>query len=208
MACDESSAAPSVPALSENGSVITSMQPIPSTNNNSGVILMTLSYLIMGGIIYFVFSNQFSGTKTKYAVVDALYYITMTLSTVGYGDIVPTTTTTKVLVCIFILVGFAFFKAMIDCVSRYVKDLQKKTWFPLNYEVDMKKGTTKVALALGVLIFFFGTGVLVLHFLENSGWIDSTYSSLISMTTIGYGDVAFKTIQGRLLATIWLLFQH
>ncbi|KAL3572259.1 hypothetical protein D5086_026163 [Populus alba] len=63
----------------------------------------------------------------------------------------------------------------------------------------------KVGLALGVVVLCIGIGTLVLYFLEDLDWIDSVYLAVMSVTTVGYGDRAFKTLPGRLFAAIWLL---
>lgn len=78
-----------------------------------------------------------------------------------------------------------------------------------DYIFDVAKGRMrirlKVGLALGVVVLCIGIGVLVLHFLEDLNWIDSVYLSVMSVTTVGYGDRAFKSLPGRLFAAIWLL---
>ncbi|KAL9258970.1 Two-pore potassium channel 3-like protein [Drosera capensis] len=63
----------------------------------------------------------------------------------------------------------------------------------------------KVGLTLGVLVLCIGVGVGVMHFVEQLGWLDSFYLSVMSVTTVGYGDRTFKTLPGRVLAAIWLL---
>ena len=44
-----------------------------------------------------------------------------------------------------------------------------------------------------------------MHFFESLGWMDSLYLSVMSVTTVGYGDRAFSTMAGRVFASIWLL---
>lgn len=50
-----------------------------------------------------------------------------------------------------------------------------------------------------------GVGALFLRFAEDLDWIDSVYLSVMSVTTVGYGDRAFKTLNGRIFAVVWLL---
>ncbi|PWA84989.1 ca2+ activated outward rectifying K+ channel 5 [Artemisia annua] len=64
----------------------------------------------------------------------------------------------------------------------------------------------KVCLALGVVMLSIGIGVFVLYYVEGLGWVDSFYLSVLSVTTVGYGDKAFETLEGRLFASFWLLF--
>ncbi|GLU22739.1 hypothetical protein SLE2022_387900 [Rubroshorea leprosula] len=80
---------------------------------------------------------------------------------------------------------------------------------PKSYIIDVKKGRIrirmKVGLALGVVILCIGIGVGGMHFVEKLGWLDAFYLSVMSVTTVGYGDRAFKTLPDRIFASIWLL---
>ncbi|KFK30734.1 hypothetical protein AALP_AA6G020300 [Arabis alpina] len=78
-----------------------------------------------------------------------------------------------------------------------------------DYIIDFEKGRMrirmKVGLALCVVVLCVGIGALVLYFVEELGFVDSVYLSVMSVTTVGYGDRAFKTVEGRLFAAVWLL---
>jgi potassium channel subfamily K len=78
-----------------------------------------------------------------------------------------------------------------------------------NYIFDVKKGRMrvrmKVALALGVVAICVGVGATVLRKVEHMGWLDAVYLAVMSVTTVGYGDHAFRTLHGRLFASAWLL---
>lgn len=43
------------------------------------------------------------------------------------------------------------------------------------------------------------------HYLEKLSWFDSIYLSILSITTVGYGDHSFKSWGGRVFASVWLL---
>lgn len=189
-------------------------------------------YLSLGVVVYSFNRDYFSGIET-HPVVDALYFCIVTMCTIGYGDIAPTTPFTKLFACIFVLVGFGFIDILLSGVVNYVLDLQenlilngtrlqgqrqlashdhRRSGFSACTDciVDVAKGRMrirlKVGLALGVVLWCIGLGSLVLYFQENLDWVDSVYLSVMSVTTVGYGDRAFKTLPGRLFASIWLLF--
>lgn len=144
------------------------------------------------------------------------------MCTIGYGDIAPLTPVTKVFACVFVLVGFGFIDILLSGLVNFVLDLQenmiltglqmgaREGFSARNYIVDVAKGRMrirlKVGLALGVVVLCIGIGSLVLYFVEGLDWVDSVYLSVMSVTTVGYGDTAFKTLPGRLFAAIWLLF--
>ncbi|KAL4603925.1 two-pore potassium channel 5 [Castanea sativa] len=187
-------------------------------------IFLLFIYLSLGVLIYYFNKDNFSGFET-HPVVDALYFCIVTMCTIGFGDITPLTPATKVFACVFVLVGFAFFHILLSGVVNYVLDLQENmilTGIKMNSKrqqqgfsagdciVDVEKGRMrirlKVGLALGVVVLSIGMGTLVLYFVEDLDWIDSVYLSVMSVTTVGYGDRAFKTLPGRLFAVVWLLF--
>jgi len=46
--------------------------------------------------------------------------------------------------------------------------------------------------------FFLAIGIVAYRFLEDWSWLDSLYFSVITLTTIGYGDFSPKTNLGKL----------
>ncbi|XP_011040336.1 PREDICTED: two-pore potassium channel 5-like [Populus euphratica] len=197
-------------------------QPDSTSIIRQATFLLSM-YLLLGVIIYSFNTDHFSGIET-HPVVDALYFCIVTMCTIGYGDITPLTPVTKVFACVFVLVGFGFIDILLSGLVNYVLDLQESMiltgiemgknrnhegFSATDYIFDVKKGRMrirlKVGLALGVVVLCIGIGTLVLYFLEDLDWIDSVYLAVMSVTTVGYGDRAFKTLPGRLFAAIWLL---
>ncbi|KAL3833602.1 hypothetical protein ACJIZ3_008338 [Penstemon smallii] len=185
-----------------------------------GVILLII-YLCLGVLIYSFNRDNFSAKET-HPVVDALYFCIVTMCTIGYGDITPDTTATKLFSITFVLVGFGFIDILLTGMVSYMLDLQENYLLrtiknrgahdahdPGSYIVDVKKGRMrirmKVGLALGVVVLCIGVGVTVMHFVEELSWLDSFYLSVMSVTTVGYGDRAFNSLEGRIFASIWLL---
>ncbi|XP_071690110.1 two-pore potassium channel 3-like [Rutidosis leptorrhynchoides] len=181
-------------------------------------VLLLILYLSLGVFIYWYNRDHFVANQT-HVVVDALYYCIVTMCTIGYGDITPNNYITKLFSIMFVLVGFGFIDILLSGMVNYVLDLQenhllsslKKGYEPdhPSYIIDVKKGRMrirmKVALALGVVVLCIGVGVAVMHYVERLNLLDSFYLSVMSVTTVGYGDRAFKSMAGRIFASIWLL---
>lgn len=170
-------------------------------------------------VLIFLVSGRFRGTAT-FKPVDALYFTVVTLCTIGYGDIVPDTTFTKLFTCGFILVGFGFIDILLNGLVTYICDKQEAvllstmdgstpTTMVQAYMIDKAKGRmrirTKVVLASAVVIVCIAVGTITVHYLEKLDWVDSFYLAVTSVTTVGYGDYAFTTVTGRCFAIIWLL---
>jgi voltage-gated potassium channel len=48
------------------------------------------------------------------------------------------------------------------------------------------------------------TGTVVYHLVERLGWLDAYYLSVITLTTVGYGDVTPHTPGGKLFTTFYI----
>ncbi|XP_010522852.1 PREDICTED: two-pore potassium channel 5 isoform X2 [Tarenaya hassleriana] len=196
--------------------------PVSKSIIKQAMILLVV-YLTLGVAIYSFNRDHYSGVET-HPVVDALYFCIVTMCTIGYGDIAPLTPATKIFAVVFVLFGFGFLDILLSGVVNYVLDLQesmiltgiqmgssrnRERFSARDYIVDVEKGRMrirlKVGLALCVVVLCIGVGSLVLFFVERLDWVDSVYLSVMSVTTVGYGDRAFKTLEGRLFAAIWLL---
>lgn len=195
----------------------------PSEPHKSSTLIVGLSFIgvslyVATGVAVYMITGSFRGTTT-FRPLDAVYFTMVTLCTIGYGDIVPDSTFTKIFTCGFILVGFGFIGFLLNVLVAYICDTQEA--FLLNmmdenrykkilrtYMVDEEKGRmrirTKVCLALAVVIGCIAIGTVTMHFVEDLNWDDSIYLSITSVTTVGYGDFSIRTVAGRCFAIIWL----
>uniref|UniRef100_A0A7N0T476 Potassium channel domain-containing protein n=1 Tax=Kalanchoe fedtschenkoi TaxID=63787 RepID=A0A7N0T476_KALFE len=201
------------------------VKPIPKPQSNSQSVVcqafvLLVIYLSLGVAIYSFNRDAFVARET-HPVVDALYFCIVTMCTIGYGDITPNNTATKLFSIMFVLVGFGFIDILLSGMVSYVLDLQENYLLKTvkgdrgdrdatgSLLIDVKKGRMrirmKVALALGVVVLCIAVGVGVMHFVESLSWLDSFYLSVMSVTTVGYGDRAFQSMSGRIFASIWLL---
>ncbi|HEX9181656.1 MAG TPA: potassium channel family protein [Burkholderiales bacterium] len=75
------------------------------------LLYVFLGLLVSGTAFY----SQIEG----WSLVDALYFSVITLATVGYGDLHPTTTLSKLFTILYILIGAGIFVAFITKVTLY-----------------------------------------------------------------------------------------
>ena len=54
-------------------------------------------------------------------------------------------------------------------------------------------------------IFIVSFGSVVYHYLEGWSWVDSIYFSVITLTTIGFGDFAPATPEGKIFTIFYIV---
>lgn len=54
-------------------------------------------------------------------------------------------------------------------------------------------------------LVILGIGTVVYHYIEGWSWIDSIYFSIITLTTIGYGDFSPQTDTGKIFTIFYIV---
>ncbi|UCD68587.1 MAG: two pore domain potassium channel family protein [Betaproteobacteria bacterium] len=77
-------------------------------------ILMVLLLLLLAGGTYFYWEVE------GWSVLDALYFCVMTMSTIGYGDFVPTSSFSKIFTIVFAILSIGVFAAAVSKVVSII----------------------------------------------------------------------------------------
>ncbi|MGA8853778.1 MAG: potassium channel protein [Christiangramia sp.] len=64
---------------------------------------------------------------------------------------------------------------------------------------------SKVKLAIVLIILVFITGVIGFRFLYNHSWIDALYMTIITISTVGYGEVQPMDTYGKLFTSVFII---
>lgn len=59
-----------------------------------------------------------------------------------------------------------------------------------------------IALLAGSVL---GVGVVFYHFVENWSWVDSFYFCVVTLATVGYGDITPQTDAGKIFTSFYIL---
>ncbi|CAK9200421.1 unnamed protein product [Sphagnum troendelagicum] len=175
------------------------------------------SYLIVGVFIFSFLGDDLGGESTT-TVVDALYFTIVTLTSVGYGDITPNSTSAKLFTCVFVFIGFGLIGVLVSGAANYLVEKQErilvqKVYNKYRWQADkvsigddgVVTAQWKAIIAGVIVLVLFVLGVLVLHYLEHMSFINAFYCVCVTVTTLGYGDQSFNTKAGRIFATFWIL---
>ena len=94
---------------------------VPDTKDLDYYILLSLAItvVILGTVVFHLLE--------KWSWIDSFYFTVITLATVGYGDLTPTTPVGKIVAVIFVIVGVGIFLAFLNkVVERRVERREKR----------------------------------------------------------------------------------
>ena len=151
-----------------------------------------------------------------------MYFCVVTMTTVGYGDLVPQTNFAKLLACVFVfagmgLGGFALSKAAGYIVEKaevlFVKAIHiHETCGPKEIinETERHKVKYKFLTVLTLIVFLVITGTMFLTLVENLSLFDAIYCVCATITTLGYGDKSFSSRGGRVvkIMIVFIIFGY
>ena len=228
-------------------------------NQLSDFMLTYIPWLFLG---YLLFSAWFLHVHLQgehdafHTWIDTTYFVFITILTIGYGDVFPTTDAGKSYVIVFILVGACLGSVILGYVAEWVlatqervleavarrrarmmsadvskirdrlrdptrrsvgaaergesaktanDDVSRETSSP---DADASADATNLPVmkALFTVLFFTTVGALSMMAIESLSFTDAFYWAVVTVTTVGYGDVAPRTDAGKLFVCFFATF--
>ncbi|TVT99651.1 hypothetical protein EJB05_54967, partial [Eragrostis curvula] len=178
-----------------------------------GVLLIT--YLAAGTTTFYLAMDHMSGDRTGSRVLDALYFCVVTMTTVGYGDLVPASGAAKLLACAFAFAGVALVGTFLSKAADYLVEKQEAILFRALHLRDADRARTlrameankvryKLYTSAALLAASLAAGTAFLVEVEGMRPVDAFYCVCATVTTLGYGDRSFASVPGRAFAAAWI----
>lgn len=180
------------------------------------ISLVFAAYLGIGTLCFYLLRHHIAGKKTS-PWLDALYFCIVTMTTVGYGDLVPDSTLSRMLASIYVFAGVAFVGFFLGKAADYLVEKQEaflvraihihEKLGPVEFhkEAECHKTRYKLITCLILLLLLILLGILFLCLVEELQVVDAFYCVCATITTLGYGDESFSTEAGRGFAVFWIL---
>ncbi|XP_055303918.1 potassium channel subfamily K member 1 isoform X2 [Sitodiplosis mosellana] len=167
---------------------------------------------VQGGITLSSLNNNetFPYTK-KWNIVQAIFFSSTVLTTIGYGNVAPITQAGRAFCMGFALIGIPFTLTVIADLGRVfataVSAVGKK--LPSLTTSDSTSSNKKWLYALASVCFlgiYLGIGAAILLVWEKDwGFFEGFYFCFITMTTIGFGDLFPENPTYMLWCTVYIL---
>ncbi|CAF4943002.1 unnamed protein product [Pieris macdunnoughi] len=160
--------------------------------------------------------NNFPPLEEKWSILQAVFFASTVLTTIGYGNIVPETFWGRLFCIIYALVGIPLTLTVIadlgrvfaTCVSVIAKHLpEMPKWCSRVSEANPAGQKSLYAFwAVGFLFVYLSAGAGLFKMWEDDWtFYDGFYFCFITMTTIGFGDLVPKRPKYMLLCTLYIL---
>jgi len=190
-------------------------------------ILITVIYTV-GGAIGISFWDGWS-------IIDSMYFVVVTFTTCGYGDLYPVNDGQRLGTSFFILFGVAVIggytlSVIIDRVldtikkesknsnERFITDFRSRSRklsrnltsgssLPIEQVIKPLAGEIKEVLGdTAPFLVLMLLGAIGIGYVEGWTIITSIYYCIVTATSVGYGDIAPETRSMRLFAVIFIPF--
>ncbi len=91
--------------------------------------ILWLFALLLVGMVFYHFVEGWSW-------LDALYFCVITLATVGYGDLAPTTPEAKIFTMVYLFLGISIFVSVVSMLVKERQEIRAERMTKAHEEVD------------------------------------------------------------------------
>ena len=165
------------------------------------IFILFMYYFV--GILYFYHQEEWDS-------VDCIYFITVTITGVGYGDYHPTSDPSRMFCTVYIIFGMIFiFTIATEIFTNIYRKMEKYILDELLEEyATVISVRRKAKIFLAFFIIFTISFLGAVYFNVNEGWtfVSSLYWVICSITTVGYGDFTPLKPSSRVFSIFYLWF--
>ncbi|CAB3236073.1 unnamed protein product [Arctia plantaginis] len=160
--------------------------------------------------------NNFPPSEEKWSILQAVFFSSTVLTTIGYGNIVPETFWGRLFCIAYALIGIPLtltviadlgrvFATVVSIIGKQLPALPKCCSRGLEANPAGQRSLYALG-AVGFLFVYLSAGACLFKMWEDDwSFYDGFYFCFITMTTIGFGDLVPKRPKYMLICTLYIL---
>ncbi|XP_050542134.1 open rectifier potassium channel protein 1 isoform X2 [Daktulosphaira vitifoliae] len=154
----------------------------------------------------------------QWTYYNAFFFALTTLSTIGYGNLHPTSCTGRILVLVYSLIGIPLNGIVLNQLGSFFESRILRAHYSYKTQRMMGPQLSLIVdiisyLIPGIIVFILVPSAVISHF-EQWEFDESVYFAFVTLTTIGYGDfVAGQTVNTniwynayKVFLVFWIMF--
>ena len=172
--------------------------------------------------VYYVVGSMFYWKYSRFSFIESVYFVTVSVTTVGYGDVVPHDNFSRMFTVFYIGLGMVLivgiiYRAIMDVLNSYqarITEVGKGVIEVTNPKKRRRKIIALYALHILYAGLLIGTpiflGMFVMYYTappeQDMDFISSFYWAAQTCATIGYGDIIPIGDWNKLWVCAYILF--
>jgi hypothetical protein len=165
----------------------------------------------LGFALFYVVGCLFYSYTEGWNILDCTYFITATVTSVGYGDFHPTTNAGYIFTIFYVIVGIGFIFTYLTQVAGdllvMAEDSADKSLMNADYDPNRMRHRNRVRIAISLLAIIAMLMIGTIIFSQLEGWsiLESAYFCAVTTTSTGYGDFSAGGEAGKIAAIFYMI---
>lgn len=176
--------------------------------NTCALISISLATIYFSmGVIFFTL------TESGWGLLRTVYFVVVALSSVGYGDLVPSNNISKIGAMFFIGIGMMLVAYALGMVGTILLASSEEKMFKVVQRRVNISASSKTLIEVSRVVFAFFTfigvlllGTIVYAYSESWSFLNAAYFSMMTITTVGLGDLRVTTTFSYLFTIFYVIF--
>jgi len=135
---------------------------------------------------------------------ESVYFTIVTIAAVGYGDYYPTSDIGMLVNTFLIITYIALLGWVVSVVANYVL-MHAMRSNSGGGRMSTKSSVRRICILAGMIFLFIGINVLIMMIEEDWSFIRSLHFSVVTLSTVGYGDISPTKEKSRAWICVYIL---